>query len=253
MTASAVLVFAKLPEPGRVKTRLLGALSPEQAAAVHRACLEDTVAQVSRIPGCQKCLSVAARLDQGRELARAQALAAALGLGREWRVDVQRGRELGERLHRAFASCFQSGCRKVVAVGTDAPWMGRERILRALAWLDAADVVLGPTADGGYYLIGARRLLPQMFRQIPWSTSQVFEATLRALAKARASHRLLPRDFDLDRPEDLERAAQLLCRNAGRAPALARWMEQLRAKIVSRSSRRRGPARRSRKRRPGRA
>jgi len=247
MTASAVLVLAKLPEPGRVKTRLLGALSPEQAAAVHRACLEDTVAEVNHLLGCQKYLYVAAAQE------RAEALAAALGLGGEWRVEVQRGRDLGERLHWAFASCFQSGCCKVVAVGTDAPWIGRHRILRALAWLDTADVVLGPAADGGYYLIGARRLLPQMFRQIPWSTSQVFEATLRALEKARASHRLLPRDFDLDRPEDLERAAQLLCRNAARAPALARWMGQLRAEIVSRSSRRRRPARRSRRRRPGRA
>lgn len=247
MTASAVLVFAKLPEPGRVKTRLLGALSPEQAAEVHRACLEDTVAQVSRVPGCQRCLWVAARPNQARELARE------LALDREWRVEVQHGRNLGERLHRAFASLFQLGCRKVVVVGTDTPWMGRERILRALAWLDTADVVLGPTADGGYYLIGARRLVPQMFRRMPWSTSQVFEAALRALAKARASYRLLPRDFDLDRPEDLERAAQLLCRNAAGAPRLARRMNQLRAEMVSKSSRHRRPVRRSRKRRPGRA
>ncbi len=247
MTRSAILVFAKLPEPGQVKTRLVGGLSPKQAAEVHRACLEDTVAQVRRVPGCQKCLQVAARPDQ------AHTLAARLGLGRAWWVDKQHGRSMGERLQRAFACCFQSGCRKVVVVGTDTPWMGRECIHRALAWLDTTDVVLGPSDDGGYYLIGARRLVPQMFRGIRWSTSQVLKATLQALAKARATYRLLPRDFDLDRPEDLERAEQLLCRNAGRAPALARWMNQLRAESVSRSSRRRRPARRNKKRRPGRA
>jgi rSAM/selenodomain-associated transferase 1 len=241
------MIFAKPPEPGRVKTRLLPALSPQQAADVHRACLQDSLALVNRIPGCQKCLRVAAELNQTQELA------AALGLGRGWRVDIQRGRNLGERLHEAFDLVFRSGCRKVVVVGTDTPWMSGERLLRALAWLDAADVVLGPCTDGGYYLLGARRLVPQMFLGIPWSTSRACEATLRALEKAHAKYRLLPRDFDLDRPEDLERAAQLLRRNPARAPQLAQWMNELKKSLVSRSSRRRPPARRSRRPRPGRA
>lgn len=233
MSRSAVLVFAKLPQPGRVKTRLLSALTPQQAADVYRACLEDTVVQASRVPGCQKCLQVAARLDQAQELA------AKLGLDRRWRVDVQRGRDLGERLHKAFDSFFRSGYRKVVVVGPDTPWMGSRRMVQALRLLETADVVLGPSADGGYYLVGARRLVPQMFLQIPWGTSEVFGTTLRGLEKAGASYRLLSRDFDLDRPEDLERAAQLLCQNAARAPQLARWMNQLGADLVSRSSRHR--------------
>ncbi len=247
LAGSAVVVFAKVPEPGRVKTRLLSRLTPQQAAQVHRVCLEDTVRQVIRVRGGQKCLRVAAGPDQARELA------AALRLDRRWQVGVQHGRNLGARLHEAFASFFRAGCARVVIVGSDTPWMGTERILLALRLLNAADVVLGPSADGGYYLVGARRLVPQMFRGIPWGTSKVLERTIRALELASASHRLLPRDFDLDRPEDLTRAAELLRGSRIRAPALARLLERLKPDLVSRSSRRPAPARRSKTPRPGRA
>ncbi|MBI3669618.1 MAG: TIGR04282 family arsenosugar biosynthesis glycosyltransferase [Acidobacteria bacterium] len=246
MSHSALLVFAKVPEPGRVKTRLFGALTPQQAAEAGRACLSDTVLQAGRVAGCRLWLQVAAPLDRAAQLANSLALDA------RWRVGVQRGRNLGERFHAAFDSLFRAGCRKVICVGTDTPWMGRRRILRAMELLDSADVVLGPSADGGYYLVGARRRVPRIFRDIPWSTSQVFGATLRALQKAGASYRLLPRDFDLDRPEDLARAAALLGEDAQRAPALARFLQELKLDSATRSSRRRPPARRRRTRRPGR-
>ena len=233
MPSAAVVVFAKLPEPGRVKTRLRGTLSPQQAAELHRACLADTVAAVARVPGCRKRLQVASGIDAARELA------AALKLKHPWQVGVQRGRDLGERLEQAFASLFGAGYRRVVIVGTDTPWMGSRRIAHALELLDAADAVLGPTEDGGYYLVGAHQLYKPMFRGIPWSTSQVFDRTLGALQKVHARYRLLPRDFDLDRPEDLGRAAELLGQDATRAPALARLLKKMKGDAVSRSSRRR--------------
>ncbi len=232
MSSAAVVVFAKVPEPGRVKTRLLGALAPREAAEVHRACLADTTAGVAGVPGCRKWLLVAAGVDAARELA------ATLKLERPWQVGVQRGRDLGERLEHAFASLSGAGYRRVVIVGTDTPWMGSRRIARALGLLEVSDIVLGPSTDGGYYLVGARRLYPQMFRNIPWSTSQVFHQTLGALEKARVSYGLLPRDFDLDRPEDLQRAAELLRGDATRAPALARLLKKFSRRMVSRSSRR---------------
>ena len=247
MFPSAVVIFAKVPAPGRVKTRLLGQLTAQQAAAIHRACLKDTAREVARLPGCRKCLRVAAGLDPARELA------AALELDQTWQVGVQRGRDLGARLHDAFASLLRAGYGRVVIVGTDTPWMGRERILLALDWLNTADVVLGPAADGGYYLVGARRLVPQMFRGIPWSTSRVVGLTVGALERARVSYRLLPRDFDLDRQEDLARAAGLLRADQTRAPALARLLKRLKWDSLSGSSRRPAPARRSKTRRPGQA
>ncbi len=228
-----------------MKTRLLGRLTGQQAAGVHRACLEDTVRQVAHVPGSQKCLQVAAGSDKARKLA------AALELDPRWQVTPQRGPDLGARMRNAFASFFRADYTRVVIVGTDTPWMGSERILRALDLLDTADVVLGPSRDGGYYLVGARRLVPQMFRDIPWGTSLVFRRTICALEKARVSYRLLPRDFDLDRPEDLARAARLLREKKTGAPALARLLKRWKADSVSRSSRRRARARLSKTRRPG--
>jgi len=164
---NATAILAKAPESGRVKTRLLGLLSPHRAAELHHHCLQDTVALVESVPGCQKWFLVAS----GQETARR--LADTLALGAGWKVRPQRGHTLGARLEHAAETAFRTGAGKVVLVGTDTPWMGRQRILLALALLDAADVVLGPTADGGYYLVAARRLLPQMFRGIPWGTPQV--------------------------------------------------------------------------------
>jgi hypothetical protein len=92
MSRSAILAFAKPAEPGCVKTRLLGVLSAQLAASVHHACLEDTVRQVSRFPGCEPCLHVVGPPHMARELA------VALRLDSRWRVDVQRGRDLSERL-----------------------------------------------------------------------------------------------------------------------------------------------------------
>lgn len=214
----AVLVFAKPPRPGHVKTRLRGLLTAQEAAEVHLACVMDTAAMVASVGGYRKWLLAAGRLDA------AQNLAQLANLSSRWRLGAQVGRDLGARLESAFRSHFLAGVQKVVVVGTDTPWMGPQRIVRAFQLLDAADVVIGPTEDGGYYLVGARRLVPEMFRRIRWGTADVFEQTVAALRKAKASYRLLRRDFDLDRPEDLHRVARLLRRRTIRAPALKRWI-----------------------------
>ncbi len=175
---------------------------------------------VGAVGRCGKYLLVAGRPSTARQLAQT------IGLSPRWRVRVQVGNHLGERLSFAFQSLFRSGARKVIVVGTDTPWMGAARIARAFELLDQADVVLGPTEDGGYYLVGARKLVPAMFRGIPWGSSAVFRRTLSALRQSRVTCRLLPRDFDLDRPRDLARLARLLQREKVQAPALERWIRQ---------------------------
>lgn len=216
--SKAVLVFAKPPRPGHVKTRLRSVLTARQAAELHLACVQDTARMVASAGGYRKWLLVAGRFAAARELARHAQLSS------RWCLGVQAGGDLGARLEFAFSSHFTAGVRKVVIVGTDTPWMGAERVLQALKLLDSADVVLGPTEDGGYYLVGARRLVPEMFRGIRWGTSQVFAQTLRALKAAQTRYRLLRRDFDLDRPADLECVARLLRRRRIRSPMLKRWI-----------------------------
>lgn len=215
---SALVIFAKPPVPGRVKTRLLVTLSPSQAAALHRACLQDTLALLAAVPACSRWLMVAGSNEEARVLAHE------MGLGAGWNVCTQFGRDLGARLERAMGRLFAAGTRRVLVVGTDAPWIGPQRLRQALQCLEADDVVIGPAADGGYYLVGARRPVGEIFRGVPWGRSQVMAATRRTLEESRIHFRLLRPDFDLDRPADLARAAEMLRASPQRAPALAAWL-----------------------------
>jgi rSAM/selenodomain-associated transferase 1 len=218
MAHNAVIVFCKPPVVGRVKTRLMGALSARQAAEVHAACAQDTVALVRAVPGAQKWLYVAA------DRAAARRMAAQLRIGANWKVVTQRGADLGERMRNAIDEQLRAGAAKVVIVGTDSPWMGRERIERALRLLDKTDIVLGPSEDGGYYLIAARQNVPALFSGVHWGTAKVFSETSRTLRATRTSFRLLQRDFDLDRPGDLRRVQRMAARCKLRPKALGQWL-----------------------------
>ena len=253
MAHNAVLVFCKPPVAGRVKTRLIGALSARQAAEVHAACVRDTVAMVRAVPGAQKWLYVAA----GRATARR--LGMRLRLCGKWKVVTQRGADLGERMRHAIEERLRAGASKVVIVGTDSPWMGRGRIERALQLLDNTEIVLGPSEDGGYYLIASRRTVSEIFSQIHWGTAEVMTQTLRALRAPRTAYRLLKRDFDLDRPEDLRRVARMAARGTLHAPALAKLLRPRKMPApqgragATESSRRRERGRGNRTRQPGQA
>lgn len=244
MRRPAILVFAKPPRPGKVKTRLLPALSPAKAADIHRACLADTVRVVAELNSAERWLLVAGSAAAARRLARR------LRAGRGWRVAGQGRGDLGARLSRWFRRMTAGGPRQVLAVGADSPWIGAPRLRRALAILKRKDVVLGPAADGGYYLIGARRWLPILFRGVEWGTGSVLRQTRRQLTRAGLRAGVLSRDFDLDRPADLCRAARLLRRGPQRAPELARALKEL--GYLSGSSRHREQDRRRKTRPPGR-
>jgi len=238
MAHNAVIVFCKRPVAGRVKTRLIGALSARQAAEIHEACVKDTIAMVNALPGAQRWLYVAS------SRAAAQRMAAQIRMSTKWKVVTQCGVDLGERMRNAIEEQLRAGAEKVVIVGSDSPWTGYERIARALHLLDKTDVVLGPSEDGGYYLVAARQVVSKMFSGIHWGTVEVLPKTLRALRATRTSFRLLQRDFDLDRPEDLRRVQRMAARGKLRAPTLTKWVRE--------SSRRLRPNHRNKRRRPGR-
>jgi len=152
----AVVVFAKTPEPGAVKTRLCPPLSPEDAAELQRACLQDLWARLDRLPRVRRilCYHPPGSADRFRDL-----------LGRETDLLAQSEGDLGLRLTAAFESVFSRGLGPVLAVGADSPDLPLEIIARALDALRAGqcDVALGPAADGGYTLIGLRRAEPAIF------------------------------------------------------------------------------------------
>jgi rSAM/selenodomain-associated transferase 1 len=211
----ALLVFAKTPKPGKVKTRLLAAVSAEVAAVLHAACIADTLRLARKMRSCDVFVFAAGGTSYFRRLAKKQ------GSGSRLRVLPQRGGELGARMEHAFRKCFALGYREVVVIGTDTPWMGAARVRRAFALLKANDVAIGPAEDGGYYLLGMRKMVAKIFRGIPWSTERVLDLTLEKIAALKLRKKLLRRDFDLDRPEDLRRAARLLQRRPQVARRLA--------------------------------
>ena len=208
---------------------MLGALTARQACDLHNACLADAVALVNAFTASSFAEACEPWLYVGGSLAQARALGKVLGLSKQWRVESQRGGDLGARMRNACADRFRSGCAKVIIIGTDTPWMGPRRLALASRALDRADVVLGPASDGGYYLVGARKTLPaklllEIFRAINWGTSSVLRRTVENIRRHKIPMRLLPRDFDLDRPSDLARAAKLLRSAPERSPKLAAWM-----------------------------
>lgn len=207
-----LLLYTKPARPGRVKTRLIGALTPGQAADLHAAFLGDLLERLSR---GRFELRLAWALESGEE-------APDLGLpGR-----AQEGEDLGERLYRGLAAAARS-FPLVAAVGSDHPTLPLARVDEAFRRLEAgAEVVLGPAADGGYYLVGARAetLRRRLFEEVPWSTGRVLEATLERCRELGVACELLPGGSDVDTPEDLEALAGDLARRGGTCPRTRRLL-----------------------------
>lgn len=200
-----LLVFVKAPVPGRVKTRLAAELGQEGAARAYRsmaARVRDAALGLGGVRLVWVYDPAPAFPDLGWLLgARA---APARGARRPEVFRQSRG-GLGARLRAAFARAFREGGGPVCAIGTDSPGLTTKALKRAFALLREDPVVLGPARDGGYYLIGMREWRPELFRDIPWSTSRVLGETLEAARRTGIAARLLPALSDVDTAEDWER------------------------------------------------
>jgi rSAM/selenodomain-associated transferase 1 len=180
------------PVPGRAKTRLVPALGREGAAALYRAFTEDLCAVLGpRFPMALACDPV----PEGPWLT---ALARRHGLA----LVPQGSGDLGARMRRIAGAALERAAR-VVLVGSDAPTLPPERVSAAFRALRTARVVIGPSLDGGYYLLGLRAPLPPIFTRMPWGGAGVLARTLRRLRAARVRPALLPCWYDVDTPADL--------------------------------------------------
>lgn len=198
----AVAIMAKAPRPGAVKTRLCPPLLPVEAAALYRCFLLDKISAVQALVGARPV--VAFTPDE------AQAEFAALAP--DFTLVPQRGPNLGSRLHATLASLLEAGHPGAIAVDSDTPTLPRGFLQQAVDCLSrpGPDVVLGPTEDGGYYLIGVRAAHRVLFDGVPWSTSAVLEVTLRQAAAAGLQTVCIPAWFDVDTPDDLRRLQTVL-------------------------------------------
>lgn len=191
-----LLLFTKPAQAGRVKTRLIGDLTPLDAARLHAAFLDDLLA---RLDGGDFELRIAWALDPGEELPAGPVPGVR-----------QQGNDLGERLYRALSAAAASGARAVAAVGSDHPTIPLELVDQAFTAVEAGtDVALGPAEDGGYYLIALRSgaVSPRLFADVAWSTEQVLAVTLERCRELGLEVELLPPASDLDTPDDLRRLA----------------------------------------------
>ena len=201
---TCLIVFARTPVRGSVKTRMRPFLSVEDCLRLH---------------------SLLLRLWMGRlrdwDLGPVHKMVFLTPLGRaepdlklnapeDVAVETQQGEGLGERLSHALNQKWNEGFRKLVFIGTDSPVLGVEDLRAAFQALDQSEVVLGPATDGGYYLIGFSALLPTLFSGISWETSEVFRETVQRLETNSIRWQCLRESFDLDTYEDLVNFHRLL-------------------------------------------
>jgi rSAM/selenodomain-associated transferase 1 len=196
-----LVIFAKYPEPGSVKTRLSPGLTPAQAAHLHRAMTEDVVSLHAGNPAHDTivCFTPEGSGDKFKSW-----------LGERARLLPQEGDDLGGRQLNAFRRASDLGYEKIVIIGSDCPCVTRSDIESTFGNLETVDLVLGPSQDGGYYLIGAREANATLFEGIEWGGQQVLEDTLRKAEAAGISTKLLDGRLDIDLYDDVKTLYSLL-------------------------------------------
>jgi uncharacterized protein len=196
MPANALAVMAKAPVTGEVKTRLLPAVTAEEAAELSRALLVDQLKHLQEFDAADFYLAFAP--DDARLLMENLAPPC-------FRLFPQEGADLGARMEAAFKRLFDIGHRNIVLIGGDLPPLPLRYFAEAYAFLATSNqrVVLGPSRDGGYYLVGCNQPTPQIFQGMRWSHSAVLAQTQDKLASLKIDYHLLPTWFDIDTPADL--------------------------------------------------
>jgi rSAM/selenodomain-associated transferase 2/rSAM/selenodomain-associated transferase 1 len=192
-----IILMLKYPQPGLVKTRLVPALGEQRACELYRALVRHTLREVERFTAHER-VSIQVRIAGAPDCEIARQW-----LGAEMLFAPQGDGDLGQRMERAVQEAFEKGGPAAIVIGADCPELAAGHLAAALRVLERKDVVLGPAADGGYYLIGMRRLLPEPFRGIEWGSERVLDQTLAALRQARVECELLDTLHDIDRAEDL--------------------------------------------------
>lgn len=193
----ALIVFAKLPRPGQVKTRLTALLSPEEAARLYAAFLQDAL-------DVYLGLEADVRLYFGPSDQEIPTEFQPAGVSVHW----QKGEGLGARMAAAFAETFVAGYKKAVIIGTDHPTLPEAFVQQSFHVLDGSKAIsIGPSEDGGYYLLGMNTFYPQVFQNMTYSHDQVFRQTLDRAEATGADIHVMPEWYDIDDPETLMRLA----------------------------------------------
>ncbi len=200
-----LIVFLKWPEKGKVKTRLASAVGEEEAACIYKKLAEDTVSAVRSIAG--KTTGITIAFDPPERESEIKKW-----IHGNFEFLSQGDGTLGDRLSKAAHLAFEKGIKKVILIGSDCPNIDAFTIHRAFWALSKKDMVIGPSEDGGYYLIGFKEAKNAvLFDHIPWSTPEVLKTTLEKANNSSISYELLPKKFDIDTGDDLKRFTGSQC------------------------------------------
>ena len=191
-----LIIIAKEPQIGSTKTRLSPPLKPSEAAEFFEALLDDTIDLASSIKGID--LAVAVTPPESVVYFKGKTPPGTI------LIPVTCA-DIGDCLIQVFEELFRLGYTKVLAFNSDGPSTPREYIHRAVDLFDEKDVLFGPSEDGGYYLVGLKKLYPEIFRDIEWSTSQVLAQSLAKVEREGLRVALLPEWYDVDTPSDVKR------------------------------------------------
>ncbi len=194
---SRIVVFAREPRLGQVKSRLASEIGAEESLAVYRAMLARLGALLKRASLAEWDLWITSNTSHKDFVS----------ICNKTNIHLQEGQDLGARMDNAIQQTLQhQTVESVILIGTDCPALTKGYLEQALVALETGiDVVLGPAEDGGYVLVGMRRPIAAVFEDIPWGTDQVMHKTLETFKANELSYKLLDTLWDVDRPEDLAR------------------------------------------------
>lgn len=193
---NALIIFAKNPVHGKVKTRLAKHLRDDKVLEIYKKLLDNIFLQTKDM-NCDKYLFLSDKTDSDL-------------FDNSYKQFIQSGNDIGERMKNAFNEVFKSGYDKIILTGTDIPELEGQLINEAFDNLSKSDFVLGPAADGGYYLIGMKKFSGYVFENIEWSTNKVLSKTIENIKKRAESFCLLKELNDLDDIEDLKKFKDLI-------------------------------------------
>jgi rSAM/selenodomain-associated transferase 1 len=194
---TAIIVFTRFPVEGKVKTRLAKNMGNKFAVSFFRACAEHTFRELLKVeePGSDLFLFC----SEENEIEQVMKWT-----GNNFKYYPQKGSDLGIKMYNAFDTVFKKGYKKVIIIGTDSPDVSMNIIQNAISVLDNCSVVIGPANDGGYYLLGFKSKLIDLFSGIEWSTNSVFNNTIEKLNISKINYFMLDELTDIDTLEDLQ-------------------------------------------------
>ncbi len=195
---NAIIIFVRNPELGKVKTRLARQIGDDLTLQVYNELLLHTRDTTCNLD-CDKFLFYSENIEDND-----------IWEKERFEKKLQEGDNLGDRMMLAFFELFQQGYSKVVIIGSDCPELTSFIIEDAFDKLHSHDVVIGPSTDGGYYLLGLTHLLPDLFKDKEWSTDKVLAETIKDVVRLKRSSYFLTELSDIDTAEDLHRFQQLL-------------------------------------------